>query len=225
MSMGAQNDTGNGLAFLKVAMNTPDWTSAAYTHHITSIHFAAYLGAFTGTSSGDATAILATAVPLDTCFGLAYTNVVGGVTYSSMPAGGFVLQASASLPSVISGYSSEPWANFTVRAYEFGPALIDTGTPGSGVTGWNDLMESMQRDPRMEFVMYDPTHQLSSSHTGYLPSLLTPGLLADGNQYYDTGVQGTHGDWGALESTQQVISPLSSAPPKYRGLINYALGN
>lgn len=228
VSMGGQNDgsgTGNGVSFLKIAMNTPDWTSAAYTHHISSIHLAGYLGAFTTTSSADCNAILATSVPLDTCFGLAYTNVVGGVTYTSMPAEGFVLQQSQQLPAFISGYNTQPWANLPVLSYEFGPALIDTGTPGSGVSGWNSLMESMQRDPRMEYVMYDPTHQLSATHNGYIPSVVASGLFTDGNQYYDIGTQGNNGDWGALESVQQTISPLSSAPSKYRGIMNYALGN
>jgi hypothetical protein len=42
------------------------------------------------------------------------------------------------------------------------------------------------------------------------------------NQYYDCGAIGDN--WEAIESVQQTLSPLSSAPPKYQGIANYAAG-
>jgi hypothetical protein len=44
------------------------------------------------------------------------------------------------------------------------------------------------------------------------------------NYYNDMSPVGVYGEWGALESAAQAISPLSSAPPKWQAIQNFIIG-
>jgi hypothetical protein len=215
VSMGGQYQSG-APAFLIEAMNTPDWSGgAAYTHHIGAYHFAPYFS-INEISNADANTILSTANPANTFFGLAYTNVLEGRTYSSLPSQGFVGSNQVWNAALVAGLSDQPWAGLPMLGYEGGSALQTTGEATSGNTAWQSLLATVHRDARFSYLYYDPTHQLSSN-PGYLPWLMSQGFTSI-NQFNDVGTPSQFGEWGALESVQQTISPLSSAPSKYQGI-------
>ena len=86
------------------------------------------------------------------------------------------------------------------------------------------MMTSAHRDARTQYLYYDPTHQLSASGTGYFLAMNAAGINTI-NIFSDVNTIGSGGDYGVLESVMQTISPLTSAPPKYQGIMNYINGN
>ncbi|MGB6487037.1 MAG: hypothetical protein WBE91_09165 [Steroidobacteraceae bacterium] len=199
-------------------MNTPDWTSRAYTHHIGGTCYAPYFGTY-DVSAADASAIVASANPLDTYFGLAYSNTYNGVTYSSIPSNGYLGGAISQENTSVQSVSTQPWASLPVFGYEGGSASNTNGMPAQNVAGWLSLIQEAHRDPRFGYLYYDPTHQLSSN-PGYLPASAAAGF-AFINQFNDISGIDQYGEWGALENVTQSIDPLSGAPPKYRAIMDY----
>ena len=220
VSMGGQFAPGNGQAFMEAALNTPDWSSRAYTHHIGGLHFAPYWYLTQGSPSpdrfnADAAAILATASPLDTLFALAYSNSYQGVTYASIAASGYIGVMTETIRGFMQPLSGQPWASLPLLAYESGDGLGWFGAPD----GWQAVMQSFQRDPRFALLYYD-----AKTGKGYLPLCKAAGFQSM-NQFTDVALMFAGGQWGVLESIMQPINPLEAAPAKYQGFATYIAGD
>ena len=103
-----------GQAFMEAAMNTPDWTSRAYTHHVGAFAYAPYWYWTQGAAkpddlNADCVRILATPKPLDTLFGLAYTNTVDGYTYASIAPTGYIGINRLAIPAFLARLADQPW--------------------------------------------------------------------------------------------------------------------
>ena len=216
--MCSQFAPGNGTSLMEEEMNTPDWRSRAYTHHIGGICYAPYFGP-ARVSASDATKILASAHPLRTYFGLAYSNTYNQVIYSSIPAAGYLGDTISLEGSLLKSLAGQPWATLPVFGYEAGGANQTNGMPAQNVKGWLSLIRKAHRDPRFGYLYYDPTHRLSS-HPGYLPASAAAGFALI-NQYNDVSSVDKYGDWGALENVTQSTCPLRTAPPKYEAIMRY----
>jgi hypothetical protein len=210
-------------SFMKIAMNTPDWSTAAYTHHIGALAMAPYMNLME-ISGRDAAAIVTAPDPLGTFFALAYTNTYKGITFSSLPAQGYVGATVSTVKKMVTGtgyngWSDEPWGTLPLVGYEGGTQIQLAGTP---FDNWPTLMLQAHRDERMGYLYYDPSHQLSAND-GYLPMLSAAGMQAV-NQFVDCGAAKTVGisfEFGLLEGATQTINPLSSAPYKYQAVQTY----
>lgn len=221
--------TGNGTGFMEVAMNTPDWTSRAYTHGIGAYGFAPYWGT-DSISAADAATIKALADPVGEIFSLLYTNHgASGNTYSSIPTAGLIGSTINTASSIISAFSAQPWKSLPIECYEGGSGLDDANGIESSVSGWRvNVLDAVQTDARFQYTYYDPTHQLSSNN-GYLPMLQALGisfmcqLSMVGNAMTASTPNGG-GNWGTVVSVMQTLSPLSSAPSKFQGCIKFASG-
>jgi hypothetical protein len=207
--------------WLGLAMNTPDWTSRAYTHHIGEIHTGAYFG-LDWMSAADVTQLqsLSPANQVNAYFCLAYSNDCQGHIFSSVPAAGYIPNAASVAANDISAVSSQPWASLPHVVYEGGSSNSEYSGNSSA---WGAMNTTAHRDPRTQYLYYDPTHQLSSSSTGYFPAMVAAGITSV-NILSDVEFTNSGGDYGALESVMQTVSPLSSAPPKYQGIMNFAGG-
>jgi hypothetical protein len=96
-------------------------------------------------------------------------------------------------------------------AYESGQSY--ESSPASATAPITNLYVTANRDPRM-----------GTAYTNYLQQWKTNGgqLIM---LFNDIGAYGQFGEWGALESIMQTISPLSSAPPKWQAIQNFISGN
>jgi len=219
---------------LQQVMNTPHWTSAAYTHHIGAIHTGAYFGLDDPNimSNADVATLqgFTSGQQVQAYFDLAYSNVSNGRTFSSLQSSGYIPGIASQLANDISSVSSQPWGKLARTVYEGGTSNT---YPGGGNEGtWQTMVTSASRDPRSQYIYYDPTHQLNSTYTGYFTAAAAA-VAATGvtsfsiNIFEDVGALPGYGgsNWEALESTMQAISPLSSAPPKYQGIINFVGGS
>jgi hypothetical protein len=229
ISMGAQTATGQGIQFLNSAMNTPGWGGgAAYTHHIGAIHFAPYMQLLSGISQAGLNAVAALADPVGAGFALAYTSVYGGTDYSTYGlstlgyARGSTNKSMASLITTIRG-NGKAWANLPILGYEMGEDTAMSGYyTGAAVA---TVFKGMYRDPRMAYLYYDPTHQLSAN-PGYLVDLINDGMT-DFNLFNDctspdanATLWALNGDEGQIESIMQNPSN-GSAPGKWQGVYNW----
>jgi len=212
--LGTQAVSGQGAYLLQFAMNTPAWTSKAYTHGIGAICAAPYWNV--QPSESEQAAILGTANPLSTLFALAYTNKADGVTYKFTQDGYIADQVNMTI-DLKADYATQPWASLPLLGYEAGCSMIGNGDFSAD---FQALAYQFHRDARQQYLYYDPQHQLSSN-PGYIPALYGAGFQSL-NLYNHCFSISKYGDWGALESTMQTISPLSSAPPKYQGWISFA---
>jgi hypothetical protein len=208
ISMGAQLSGSGGGYHLRYAMNAPDWVAlgnvAPYTQGVGAVHFPVY---WTNVSSTDFNNIIANnsgqAAQLSCLFGLMYSNTYGGTTYSnSIGASGIVGGVIAAIPAATTYNSSQPWGSLPVYGYEGGSNFSVSGAAET-------LVIAAMRDTRMQYVMYDPTNQLSTN-AGFLPMCIAQGFsfLA---YYYDCGVYGGY-QWGLAESAMQTV-----AAPKLAG--------
>lgn len=217
--------------FLVHTMNAPDWVAlgntAPYLHHIGGYHTAPYFPGDANTLiAADMIAILGSAVPLDTFFGLQYAGTFGGHTYTSTCIGsaGFLGSVIAQVASDNGAISGQPWAAWPKFGYEGGSGWVPFnnkigGLSGAQQTAWLTLMQNATRDIRMGYIYYDPTHVLSAN-PGYLPSMKAAGFNFI-NQFTLLYPASTNGIWGAIEGRLQVISPLSSAPYKWQYIEKY----
>jgi hypothetical protein len=96
---------------------------------------------------------------------------------------------------------------FGLVAYEGGQSLV------SQDTALADLYTKANRDPRM-----------AAAYTTLLNNWKTNGggLFT---VFADIYAPGKFGEWGALESFLDPVTPLSSAPPKWQALQNFISGN
>lgn len=192
-------------AVLREALSTPDWTGAgnapAAAHHIGVAAIAPYF--FWLSQAEDLDAIVKS--PEGGMPAFFDTNYRQG-RYASVPAGGWIGQASGWVSSHVSLLS--PY-HLPLVAYEGGQGLVgfpkyQNGSPA--VT----LMVAANRDPRMY-----------AAYMSYLKAWKKSGgtLFL---HYNDIGAAGQYGEWGALESLMQPTTPPGAAPPKWRALHDFA---
>lgn len=223
VSMGGEH---SNFDVINHAMNAADWVAlghpAPYTQNVLAYHTAPYSPNFPQVSAADAIAILGTANPLNTFFGLMYSGTFNSVTYASVGTG-FIQKTLDSVAGDTTGIAGQPWANYPHYGYEFGNGWVAsasfTGMTAPQQTAWTNLIISAVRDQRMSYIYYDPT-SLFSANPGYLPALKSLGF-AFLNQFELVNPPSNSGVWGALESVSQTISPLSAAPYKYQGIQNF----
>lgn len=218
---------GQGTNFLKLAMNTPDWTSTAYTHGIGAVGCAPYFGT-DAINATDAAAIIATANPVNTMYSMAWQ---ANATYPSVPAGGWVGNYVTSLQTWIADIQGQPWSSLPIEGYEGGSALDDAHNIEASVSGWRvNVLVATQNDARFAQIHYDPNHTLSA-FDGYLEEVRKAGMSylcqlgAVSAELTATSVPGS-ASWGALQSTMQVqaAGSLSALPSKYQGIMNFIKG-
>lgn len=216
---------GQGTNFLALAMNTPDWTSRAYTHGTGAIGCAPYFGT-DSINATDAAAILATANPVNTMYSMAWQ---ANATYPSVPTGGWVGNYISSLQTWIADTGGQPWSSLPIEGYEGGSALDDAHNIEATVPGWRvNVLVATQNDPRFAQIHYDPTHTLST-FDGYLEEVRKAGMSllcqlgAVSAELTSSSVPGS-ASWGAIQSTMQVGSSLTALPSKYQGIMNFIKG-
>jgi hypothetical protein len=123
----------------------------------------------------------------------------------TIPAGGFMAQDAAWQKDFVKTLA--PY-KLPLLAYEGGQNFANGATDAL-----NDLYMAANRDPRMGQAYVRYFHQWKNG----------------GGQLFmyfnDVGVGSKYGSWGALESIMQTITPLSSAPPKWRAIQIFIAGN
>jgi hypothetical protein len=132
--------------------------------------------------------------------------------HPSVPAGGWLGQALgwvAAYPSAIAKYK------LPLIAYEGGQTFVSfpNGAANGVNTPLTNLFIAANRDPRMK-AMYQNFLQGWKTHGGQLFVY-----------YNDVFPPSQYGLWGALESTMQATTPLSSAPPKWQALQDFIKTN
>lgn len=222
--------TGNGVAFMNVAMNTPDWGGGPASKFIGAFGFAPYGPSLDGYSVTDATNLyaLGTSAAITKIFSHMWAS---DASYPSVPSGGWIGSVLSRVSSILSGYSGTWKTSLPLIGYEGGSALDDVNNIESSVNGWRaNILNGVQTDPRFQYIYYDPTHQLSAND-GYLPGLQSAGFsficqLSDASPLWNNSVPNTQqvGShlWGASQSYMQILGvALSSTPYKYQSIINW----
>lgn len=116
---------------------------------------------------------------------------------------------------------------FTLQTLASAPIVTTAGTP-TGLTYTCNLsaaqkttigtwLLSLVRDPRMALFFYDPT--LTLGGTGYLPAMYALYKFLVHFQFVNPN--DTNSTWGLLENINQPVTPLLSAPAKYKGKQNF----
>lgn len=213
-----------GIYYTVKGMDSPHWSSAAYTHHIESLHFAPYVGM--NPSAADKVKIFATASPLDCVFGLAYTNVYKGVTFTSVDPLGWVGGVVAEMVGLIAGLAGNPWSALPIICYESGSDFAPNTTDA-----WASLCIQIHYDPRMEFIYHDSGNVLYTTYgytaangkLGYLDEMVASGITFM-HQLTDTSVPSKYGEFGAIESVMQNLSTFTTMPAKYRAIQKFMQG-
>jgi hypothetical protein len=127
----------------------------------------------------------------------------------SIPVGGWLGQV-ASWESAFSA-ALAPY-KLPMVAYEGGQTFVGFPTYGAGSPMVN-LFSAANVDPRM-----------SNAYSTFLSQ-----WKSHGGQYFvnfsDSSPYSQYGEWGALQSIFQTISPLSAAPPKWQALQNFISSN
>ncbi len=188
-------------AVLKAELSTPDWKGAGHApaarHHIGVAAIAPYF--FSLPEANDIDAILKSA---DGGMAELFSTTEAQGRYASVPAGGSIGQAAGWVKSHVSVLSAY---RLPLVAYEGGQSLV--GFPkyqdGSALV---NLLIAANRDPRMY-----------AAYMTYLKAWKAAGgtLFV---HYHDIGIAGQYGEWGALESLMQPVTPADAAPPKWRAL-------
>jgi Chitobiase/beta-hexosaminidase C-terminal domain len=205
-------------------------------------------------SSADAVTMMGTTTPLDDFFACLYSNVGttanGSHTYASasatVPAGGATVTGwlnivTAVIANMKSQIASQPWANYPVHCYESGPGFSTdgysnaansyTGPYGGGTyttirSAGTAFVISANRDVRMGYALYDPTHQLSSN-PGFLPAAVAAGVTTM-NYYDNCRSESASGPWGALSNVMSLPSSggtgTAASFPKYAAIMNWIEG-
>jgi hypothetical protein len=172
----------------------------------------------TAAQTGDIAAILASGVQatqLDVLFGLAYTNVYGGITYSSIPSGGWVGQYVTNMAyTVNAAITTQPWAGLPVHSYEGGQGF------NGGASNWITLYEAANRDQRMALCYYDPTNEFSEN-PGFLVSILEDGGLETFTYFSSCGSYSQYGAYAACENIMQSVGAQSTWPYKLQSNAEY----
>lgn len=213
VSMGGQFTTalggnGNSIYYMRQQMLTPNWTSAAYTHHIGSFHYAHY---FNGNpNSTDAANILASTNPTLTWAGLMYSQTSQGLTCPSVPSGGFLGSLISAAQGIFAYWAANPqtggWQSWPCYAYEGGSQWLE----GSLGSSWSTFLNQFSRTIYRGYCNYDPTNQLSSG-PGLFAAMEAAGFSAS-CQFQGTGSYTVFGNYGALENVMQPTSGPIGGP-------------
>lgn len=192
--------------YLVHTMNTPDWTSAAYTHHIGAYHTAPYWTPGVTLNAADATFLVGLGDPVGEFFALMYTNVTINRTYTSLNAAGFIGDTINLVAADAAAIVGQPWAGYPLVGYEGGSSLLSSssGLSGATLTAWTNTLASATRDIRMGYCYYDPNHVLSAN-PGYLPSLKAQGFTFI-NHFQLIWVASNNGVFGEYEGVSQITS-------------------
>jgi hypothetical protein len=182
------------------SLNCPLWAQApCYKHHITDVAIAPYFNFWSG-APGAWSHLNSTAV-LNNIF----TQFSSGGAIPGAVRGGALAQASsweAAYKTALAPYG------LPFIAYEGGQSLV-----GMNNTALVSAYTAANRDPRM-----------AAAYTTALSN-----WKANGGRVYvlfnDIYSPGTFGEWGALESFMDTVSPLSSAPPKWQAIQNFIKSN
>jgi hypothetical protein len=225
ISASRQAGSTNGYELQQYMNSTAGTTggTAVYLHHIGQIHTGGYFG-LDKISAGDWTQMqtLSVANQVNAYFALAYGNVYNGYTYSSMPSNGFIGQAVTQIGAEITYDAGYAWSTLPRAVYEGGSANNDyVGNQAA----WNTWLVQAHRDTRTQYLYYDAAHVLDATGNGYFTRMaaaaVAGGTTIKINIFADQNAPIANQDYGTLESYMQTISPLSSAPPKYQGIMNY----
>jgi hypothetical protein len=182
------------------SLNCPLWTQApCYKHHVTDVAIAPYFNFWSGVPS--------TWSSLDesTVLNDIFTQFSSGGVIPGAITGGALAQTSsweAAYKTALAPYG------LPFIAYEGGQSLV-----GMNNSALVSAYIAANRDPRMA--------------TAYTTALSN--WKANGGETYvlfnDIYSPGTFGEWGALESFMDTVSPLSSAPPKWQAIQNFIKSN
>lgn len=147
------------------------------------------------------------------------SNVIGGVTYASIPSGGWMGQAFAQMASFATSLASQPYASSVqLIAYESGQQFVAFPGPPSTQSDWplyqtggaiSNLFVKANRDARMQQVY-------QAYYTGW--QMLVGNLML---VYANISAYNQYGEWGQLENPYQSLLPLTNAPQKWQALINF----
>jgi hypothetical protein len=187
---------------IQEALTTPDWTGPgngpALNHHIGVAAIAPYF--FGALDAADLNTMLASS---DGGLKDLFATVYSQAGFSSAPPGGWIVG------------QSNAWTIKTVKmlkpygiplvAYEGGQSMEGFPTYHDGSPQVN-LFIAANVDPRM-----------ATAYTEYFNGWKQSGGTLF-MQFTDSGAAGQFGEWGALTSSFQPVSPLSVAPPKWQAI-------
>lgn len=194
-------------------------TSASGQKTIKGWHMAPYFGGWSTGQTADQTDLnfmAACATPLDDFFATltSQTGTVGNGSHnysSSVPVGGWLTQAYGWMDAYVSAKAS--YGNPRLRGYESGQSFYGAPHYGDG-TAVTTMFLNANRDARMGTVYKNYYARWKSSGADGLINVFVE--ISSYNQY---------GEWGALESLMQTLSPLTSAPAKWQATVNYVAGH
>jgi hypothetical protein len=191
------------------SLNCPLWTGAGNApcsaHHITDVAIAPYFG-FGAPSSWSTNTQAAN-------LNMLFEELSQGGVVSGGYAGGEIKQASdqeAAYAKALAPYK------LPMITYEGGQTFVSfpNGQNSNGSSNWlTNLYVAANRDARMGAAY---TQALSNwkSNGGHVYVI-----------YDDIYGPSQYGEWGALESFLDTVSPLSSAPPKWQAIQNFISAN
>ena len=198
--LGAQvASTTTAITSLQCTLWVGNSNAPCSAHHITDVGISVYFGLFRSPASWAST----TKSGLDNIF---QEINQGGLIEGGHPGGSLKENADweAAYREVLAPYK------LGMLAYEGGQSLLARPDAPPALTG---LHVAANRDPRM-----------GAAYTSVLRD-----WKANGGEmfviYDDIYSPGKYGEWGALESFMDTVSPLSSAPPKWQAIQNFISGN
>jgi hypothetical protein len=138
------------------------------------------------------------------------SKVCNGTTLTgSIPANGWLGMTEGWVTNQLSTISTNSYG-VPLIGYEFGQTF-DANDPAGNALG-NTLIINANRDAKLGATYTTFLNWWAANVGG-----TSTNMLYHFNDAYNAGRYA----WGALESTMQPISPLSSAPQKYQALMNY----
>jgi hypothetical protein len=139
-----------------------------------------------------------------------------GNTYTSIPAVGWLTNATNQVSSYLTSIASQPYSTVLLLAYESGQQLVAFPGPNNARSDWplfqtggaiSNLFAAANRDLRM-YGVYITYYQFWAQNVGQVM-----------NVFNNIGAYNQYGDFGQLENPYQQLSPLYLAPWKWQALI------
>ncbi len=188
----------------QTSLSTPDWTGPgngpAANHHIGAVAIAPYV--MQVPSAADMSAILASPDGgVSELLGTAYAQE----GYASVPTGGYIGQITSWIQANVKVASAY---GLPVVAYEGGQGL-------SGFPTYLDGSRAINL-----FISVNLNKGMIPLHAAYFAAWKSAGGTLF-MEYNDIESYSQYGEWGALQSAMETVSPLSSAPPKWQALQNF----
>lgn len=194
------------------ALRTTYWSGGpASNAPIKAIAIAPYIGDF-GISAADITTMVGQPDGGYADFFATLSSQVGasGITYSSVPAGGWLNQAKGWVQSH-ANFLASSYPSIKLLGYEGGYGFVGNDAQakvsGATLTAWRSLVIGAARDARIQAPYTTWLENWKTIAGATLSNLL--------HHYFDVGTAGDFGNWGLLES---VMQPLSGAGEPYRFL-------